>query len=52
MAMDFVMGEQVPKKIPDLHGFILDVCGRTRNGNQSMYLIPDSLLGNFLQQLS
>lgn len=38
-------------KNPNLPGVILDVSGRTRNRNQSIYLIPASSLGNFRQQL-
>lgn len=51
MAMDFVMGEQVPKKSLTCPVSFCMSGGRTRNKNQSIYLISDSSLGNFLQQL-
>lgn len=51
MAMDFVMGEQVPKKSLTCPVSFCMSGGRTRNKKQSIYLISDSSLGNFLQQL-
>lgn len=49
MAMDFVMGEQVPKKSLVWPVSFCMSGGRTRNKNQSIYLISDPSLGNFLQ---
>lgn len=51
MAMDFVMVEQVPKKSLTCPVTFCMSGDRTRNKNQSIYLISDSSLGNFLQQL-